>query len=126
MRKNRQNNDHVIIAIPLTEGHPSRFLGRCDRLAIFEVDKRNKKILYQSVHQAPPHEPGLLPSRLDYLGIDELLLTGEMGPLAERLLRQHGIGVVMNIPPKACEQIVWDYLNGEVTSTVGGGYLDDD
>ena len=125
MRKNRQNNDHVINAIPLTEGHPSRLLGRCDRLAIFEVDKRNKKVLYQSVHQAPPHEPGLLPSRLDYLGIDELLLTGEMGPLAERLLRQHGIGVVMNIPPKTCEQIVWDYLNGEVTSTVGG-CLDDD
>lgn len=117
MRKNCQNNDHVMIVIPLTKGHPSRLLGECDRLAIFEVDKRNKKVLYQSVHQAPPHEPGLLPSRLDYLGIDELLLTGEMGPLAERLLRQHGIGVVTNIPPKTCQQIVWDYLNGEVRST---------
>lgn len=126
MRKNRQNNDHVIIAIPLTAGHPSRFLGGCDRLAIFEVDKRSKKVLYQSVHQAPPHEPGLLPSRLDNLGIDELLVTGEMSPLAERLLREHGIGVVMSIPPKTREQIVGDYLNGEVTSTVGGGHLDDD
>jgi predicted Fe-Mo cluster-binding NifX family protein len=116
MRKTRQSNDHAIIAIPLTKGNTSRFLGKCDELAIFEVDKRNKKVLYESIHQAPPHEPGLLASRLDYLGIDELLLTGEMGPLAERLLRQHGIGVVMNIPLKTCEQIVWDYLNGESTS----------
>ena len=117
MRKNRQNNDHVIIAIPLTEGHPSRFLGKCDELAIFEVDKRNKKVLYESAHQAPPHEPGLLPSLLNYLGIDELLLTGGMGPLAERLLKQNGIGVVTNIPLETREQIVQGYLKGELTAT---------
>ena len=112
MRKNRQNNDHVMIVIPLTEGRPSRFLGKCDQLAIFEVDKRNKKVLYESVHQAPPHEPGLLPSCLDRLGVD-VLLTGEMGPLAVKLFKQEGIDVVMNIPPKAYMQIVRDYLNGE-------------
>ena len=125
MRKIRQNNDHLMIVIPLTEGHPSRFLGKSDELAIFEVDKRNKKVLYESVHQSPPHEPGLLPSLLDSLGIDELLLAGGMGPLAERLLRQHGIGVVMNIPPTTREQIVRDYLSGELTTTVGGCLHDD-
>ena len=81
MRKTRQNNDHAIIAIPLTQGQPSRFLGQCGELAIFQIDTQNKKVLYESVHQAPPHEPGLLPSFLAYLGIDELLLTAEMGPL---------------------------------------------
>ncbi|NQU25175.1 MAG: hypothetical protein HQ567_28135 [Candidatus Nealsonbacteria bacterium] len=81
MRKIRQNNDHSMIAIPLTQGHPSRFLGKC---------------------------------------IDELLLIGEMGPLAERLFKQNGIGVVMNIPLETRGQIVQSYLNGELTSTVGG------
>ena len=125
MQKTGQNNDHSIIAIPLTQGQPSCFLGKCDDLVIVEVDKRRKKVLFESVHKAPPHEPGLLPSLLDYLGIDELLLTGEMGTLAERLLRQYGIGVVMNIPPKTRGQIVRDYLNGELTSTVGGCLNDD-
>ena len=37
MRKTRQSNDHAIIVISMTKGHPSRFLGRCDKLAIFEV-----------------------------------------------------------------------------------------
>ena len=125
MRTTRQSNNHSIVVIPLTEGHPSRFLGKCDELAIFEVDKQNKNILFESVHKAPPHEPGLLPDLLDYLGIDELLLTGEMGTLAERLLRQHGIGVVTNIPPKTREQIVWDYLSGESTLPVSGFLYDD-
>ena len=122
MWKNRQNNDHLMIVIPLTEGHPSRFLGKCDELAIFEVHKRNKQVLYESVHRAPPHEPGLLPSRLSELGVD-VLMAGEMGPLAEKLLKQERIRVLMNVPRKAPAQTVRDYLNGELTT---GDCLRDD
>ena len=120
MRTTRRRYNRSIIAIPLTQGQPSLWLGRCDELAIFQVDQQKKAILFESVHQAPPHEPRLLPALLEYLGIDELLLAGEMGPLAERLLRQLGIRVVMNIPPREREQIVRDYLSGQVASTAGG------
>jgi len=120
VRTTRQRYNRSIIAIPLTRGQPSRWLGSCDELAIVQVDKQKKIILFESVHRAPPHEPGLLPTFLDNLGIDELLLAGEMGPLAGRLLGQLGIRVVMNIQPRAREQIVRDYLSGQVMSTAGG------
>ena len=114
MLTTRQNNDHLMIVVPLSEGHPSRLLGTCDELAIFEVDARSKKVLYESVHKAPPHEPGLLPSRLHQLGVD-VVLAGEMGHLARRLLDQAGISVVTNVPPKTPAQLVREYLGGELT-----------
>ena len=115
MPETRQNNDHLMIAVPLSGGELSCFLGKCDELAIFEVDRRDKKVLYESIHEAPPHEPGLLPSRLNQLGID-VMLTGEMGLLAQRLLKQSGVGVVTNVLPKPLAQIVQDYLNGQLTT----------
>jgi len=115
MLETGQTNDHLIIAIPLSGGELSGFLGNCDELAIFQVDKRRKKVLYESIHEAPPHEPGLLPSRLNQLGID-VMLAGELGQLARRLLKQKGISVVTNVPPKPPAQIVWDYLSGKLTA----------
>jgi predicted Fe-Mo cluster-binding NifX family protein len=114
MQANRQNNDHLMIVIPLSEGRPSRLLGACDELALFEVDARKKRVLYESVHKAPPHEPGLIPSRLRQLGVD-VVLAGEMGHLARRMFSQAGIGVVTNVPPKAPGQLVHEYLNGQLT-----------
>jgi len=125
MRENRQNNDHLMIAVPLTQGRPSGFLGECDELAIFEVDKRTKKVLYESVHQAPPHVPGLIPSRLHQLGVD-VLLTGEMGPLARRLLMKEGLGIVVKTPPETLAQTVRDYLNGEMAEGDASGTADHD
>jgi len=113
MQSRRQNNDHLMIVVPLLKGRLSRLLGACDQLAIFEVDARNKTVLYESVHKAPPHEPGLLPSRLRQLGVD-LVLAGEMGHLARRLLEQAGMGVVMNVPPKTPAQLVREYLGSEL------------
>lgn len=102
---------HLLIAIPLAGGTSTPLLGKCDQLAIFQVDRRDKKVLYESVHQAPPHEPDLLPLRLDQLGVD-VVLTGEMGNMARELFERRGIAVVLNVPPKAPAQIVRDYLNG--------------
>ena len=114
MQAGRQNNDHLILGIPLSQGQASRLLGACDKLAIVEVDAQAKRVLYESVHKAPPHEPGQLPSRLHQLGVD-VLLAGEMGHLARRLLEQAGIGVVMNVPSKTPRQLVRAYLGGELT-----------
>jgi predicted Fe-Mo cluster-binding NifX family protein len=114
MQKGRQNNDHLIVGIPLSGGQPGRLLGACDRLAIYEVNAQNKRVLHESVHKAPPHEPGLLPARLRQLGVD-VVLAGEMGALARRLLKQAGIRVVMNVPPGTSAQLVREYLSGKLT-----------
>jgi len=102
---------HLLIAIPLAGGASTPLLGKCDQLAIFQVDRRDKKVLYESVHQAPPHEPGLLPLRLGQLGVD-VVLTGGMGDMARELFEQRGITVVLNVPSKAPTQLVQDYLSG--------------
>ena len=115
MPETRQNNDHLMIAIPLSGGELSRFLGTCDELAIFEIDTRRKHVLYESVHKAPPHEWGLLPSRLHQLGVD-VILAGEMGRLAQELLKQKGIGIVMNVPPKTPATIISDFLGGKLAT----------
>jgi predicted Fe-Mo cluster-binding NifX family protein len=103
-----------MIVVPLSQGRPSRLLGTCDALAIFQVDASSKRVLYESVHKAPPHDPGLLPSRLHQLGVD-VVLAGDMGHLARRLLDEAGISVVVNVPPKMPAQLVREYLGGELT-----------
>ena len=90
-------------------------LGKCDKLAIYQVDQQSKRVLYESIHEAPPHEPGELPVRLRQLGVD-LVLTGEMGSMARELFRQEGIDVVMNVPPAAPVQIVADFLEGKLAT----------
>ena len=110
-----QESRHLIIAIPLAEGNPARMLGKCDKLAIFQVDQQSKKVLYESIHEAPPHEPGELPSRLHQLGID-VVLAGEMGKMARDLFQQKGIDVVMNVPPETPAQLVADFLDGKLAT----------
>ncbi len=110
-----QQHRHLMIAIPLTKGSPARMLGKCDKVAIFQVDRHGKRVLYESIHEAPPHEPGQLPLRLHQLGID-VVLTGEMGKMARAFFQQEGIAVVLNIPPKTPAQIVSDFLEGKLTT----------
>jgi len=90
-------------------------LGKCDKVAIFQVDAQSKKVLYESVHEAPPHEPGQLALRLDQLGID-VVLTGEMGKMARDFFQQKGIAVIPNVPLKPPAQIVSDFLDGKLTT----------
>ena len=105
---------HLIIAIPLAGGSPANMLGNCDTVAIFQVDPQSKRVLYESVHEAPPHEPGQLPLRLDQLGID-VVLTNQMGKMAQDLFEQKGIAVVLNVRSNTPAEIVSDFLEGKLS-----------
>jgi len=111
------DNRHRMIAIPLTRGVPTRLLGECDKLAIFQVDERRKRVLYESIHQMPSLAPGLLPLRLDRLGVD-VVLARAAGEAARELLGHYGIAVVLDVPSKAPSEIIWDYLNGQLPSAL--------
>ena len=111
------NSRHRMIAIPLTRGVPTRLLGECDKLAIFQVDERQKRVLYESIHQVPSLAPGLLPLRLDRLGVD-VVLARAAGEAARELLGHYGIAVVLDVPSKAPSEIIWDYLNGQLPSAL--------
>ena len=112
-----RDSRHRLIAIPLTRGAPAHLLGECDQLAIFQVDERDKRVLYESIHQIPPIAPGLLPLRLDRLGV-EVVLACAAGEAARELLEQYGIAVVQDVPAKAPAAIIRDYLDGEIPAAV--------
>ena len=110
-----QQHRHLMIAIPLFRGDPARMLGQCDKVQIFQIDWQEKKVLYESIHEAPPHDPGQLPLRLDQLGID-VILTGEMGRMAQNFFEKKGIAVVLNVQAGTPTQIVSDFMDGKLTA----------
>jgi hypothetical protein len=105
---------HLMLAIPLTHGAPAALLRECDQLAIFQVDRQDRKVLYQSVHQAIPAEHDRLPLRLDRLGVD-VVLTRSARKMSRERFEEHGIAVVQNVPSKPPSELVREYLNGEIS-----------
>jgi predicted Fe-Mo cluster-binding NifX family protein len=63
------------------------------------------------MHQAPPHEPGLLPRWLHERGAD-VIIAGGMGQRAQQLFAQSGMTVVVGAPAETPEQLASAYLSG--------------
>ena len=101
------------IAIPMTAGCLSAHFGHCEEFAIVEVDDAKKEIIGKTMHPAPPHEPGFLPSWLHSLGAN-MIIAGGMGQRAQLLFAQNDIAVVVGASPVAAEQLVTDYLVGNL------------
>jgi len=99
------------IAIPVAQGRLSAHFGHSEQFAILEVDSQNQNVFKQSMHDAPPHEPGLLPRWLHELGAD-VIIAGGMGPRARQLFEQNGIAVVVGAPADTPEQLATAYLAG--------------
>jgi len=105
------------IAIPVSQGRLSAHFGHCEEFAIIEADEQSKSILDESVHEAPPHEPGLLPRWLHGLGA-EVIIAGGMGQRAQQLFAQNGITVVVGAPADTPGQLASAYLNGTLQAGV--------
>lgn len=105
------------IAIPVSQGRLSAHFGHCEEFAILEADEQSKSILDESMHEAPPHEPGLLPRWLHELGA-EVIIAGGMGQRAQQLFAQNGITVVVGAPADTPGKLVSAYLNGTLQAGV--------
>jgi predicted Fe-Mo cluster-binding NifX family protein len=99
------------IAIPLTGGRLSPHFGHCERFALVEVDAAARRILHQEDVEAPPHQPGLLPSWLAQRGAT-VILAGGMGQRAQDLCAAQGIQVVVGAPVERPEHLVAQFLAG--------------
>jgi predicted Fe-Mo cluster-binding NifX family protein len=99
------------IAIPLVAGCLSMHFGHCEEFAVLEVDEQTKKVLSTSVHQAPPHEPGVLPNWLHQLGVN-VIIAGGMGRRAQQLFAQKDIRVVIGARNETPDRLVSGYLSG--------------
>ena len=101
----------MTIAIPLANGRLAAHFGHCERFALVDVDHSTRTVRGFSLVDAPPHEPGLLPSWLHQRGVDTVI-AGGMGRRAQQLFAQCGVGVLVGAPAETPETLVSAYLNG--------------
>ena len=106
-----RENHRMKIAIPVADGRLSAHFGHCEAFAIFEADQQAKEVASKSMHEAPPHEPGLLPRWLHELGAD-VIISGGMGQRAQELFAENGITVVVGAPAETPEELASAYLSG--------------
>lgn len=97
------------IAIPLADGKLAMHFGHCERFALVDADPSSKTILKREDLQAPPHEPGLLPTWLGERGAT-VIIAGGMGQRAQALFEQRGIQVVVGASSDTPENLVHAFL----------------
>jgi predicted Fe-Mo cluster-binding NifX family protein len=85
--------------------------GHCERFALIDLDQTEKRVIAREDIEAPPHQPGLLPSWLAERGANLIIASG-MGQRAQGLFAEQGIRVVVGAPPETPEKLVSDYLAG--------------
>jgi predicted Fe-Mo cluster-binding NifX family protein len=111
MTHTQKETGHMNIAVPVAQGQLSAHFAHAEEFAILEAEEGGKEVLKKTVHEAPPHQPGLLPRWLHELGAD-VIIAGGMGQRAQQLFAQSGITVVVGAPADTPEQLATAYLNG--------------
>ena len=106
-----EENHPVKIAVPVTGGRLSAHFGHCEAFAILETNPDGTEVVSKSMHEAPPHEPGLLPRWLHERGAN-VIIAGGMGQRAHQLFVENGITVVVGAPAETPEQLASAYLSG--------------
>jgi predicted Fe-Mo cluster-binding NifX family protein len=101
------------IAIPVENNQLFPHFGHCPSFALIEVDDQAKNIVLRTDVEAPPHEPGFLPSWLAERGVN-LVLAGGIGARAVELFSKNGIQVIVGVPLASPEALVSDFLSGKL------------
>ncbi len=109
-----------VIAVPADNGAISVHFGHCPYFAVYVVENQN--IVEEKTLDAPPHQPGLLPTWLKERGITDIIACG-MGQKAIDLFAQQEINVIVGVSPnKTIDTLVKEYLKGALSG--GGNYCD--
>jgi ATP-binding protein involved in chromosome partitioning len=111
-KNDKEKNNKMRIAIPLTADALSSHFGHCEQFAIIDVDT-GRNINHYELLEPPQHEPGVLPRWLAGLQV-ELVIAGGMGQRAQQLFEQNGIKVICGAPQAGPKKLVEQYLNNEL------------
>ena len=109
----KKGDKEMRIAIPLAQGNLSLHFGHCDEFAIFDIDDNTKKVISRKDETPPGHEPGVLPRWLHENNVS-VIIAGGMGQRAQQLFEQNKIAVVIGAADNAPEQLVLQYLTGQL------------
>lgn len=100
-----------LIAVPSSHGMLDAHFGHCHQFALLSVE--DDKIISETVINAPPHEPGLLPKFLAEKGVTDVI-AGGMGNRAIQLFNQHQVNVFVGAPKQTPVEIATGFLNGSL------------
>jgi len=106
----------VKIAIPLAGGKLSQHFGHCDQFSFFTVE--DQKILGSELLSPPEHVPGSFPKWVKEEGAS-VVIAGGMGRRAVDLFKEAGVEVVSGALCEDPQEIVEQYLKGELEATGG-------
>jgi predicted Fe-Mo cluster-binding NifX family protein len=110
---NDKNGETMKVAIPLAGGRLSAHFGHCEQFAIVGVNSETQEITGQELLTPPAHEPGVLPQWLAEMDVN-MIIAGGMGQRAQQLFAQNGIEVLCGAPEADPDQLVAQYLQGEL------------
>ncbi|WP_159517846.1 NifB/NifX family molybdenum-iron cluster-binding protein [Sunxiuqinia indica] len=99
------------IAIPTENGVLSTHFGHCKHFTLIEV--KNDSIGNETVVEAPPHEPGLLPKWLAERGVTEII-SGGIGQKAVNLFKSNNIIIHAGAPNKPANELVRDLIDNRL------------
>ena len=105
--KQKSSPDAKLIAVPVSGGKLAAHFGHCEQFAFIETD--NNKIIGTEMRTPPAHEPGVIPQWLHDQGAN-VLIVGGMGEMAQGLLREKGIEVIIGAPMDSPESLANQYL----------------
>ena len=100
-----------LIAVPSSNGILDEHFGHCRQITLLSVE--DDKIISESIIDAPPHEPGLLPKFLAEKGVSDVI-AGGMGNMAIELFNQQKVNVFVGAPKQAPKEITTGFLNGSL------------
>ncbi|RKX59405.1 MAG: dinitrogenase iron-molybdenum cofactor [Thermodesulfobacteriota bacterium] len=103
------------VAIAVENGYVAQHFGRCPGFLI--VDIENGEIIKQEFVDNPgytAHQPGLVPSFLQNLGVD-VIIAGGMGPRAIMMLESAGIKPILGVTGKV-EDVLTQFIAGNLKS----------
>jgi len=105
--KKKSLPDAKLIAVPVSGGKLAAHFGHCEQFAFIETD--NNKIIGTEMRTPPAHEPGVIPQWLHDQGAN-VLIVGGMGEMAQGLLREKGVEVIIGAPMDSPESLANQYL----------------
>ncbi len=101
------------IVIPVSDGKLDPHFGHCRSFSLMDVDRDAGTVIANTLVEAPPHEPGVLPAWLAEQGAN-LVLAGGMGSRAIQLFNDQGVEVIVGVPQLDPESLVHAYIAGEI------------
>ncbi len=86
--------------------------GHTRQFALIAVEE--KRIVSDTVIDAPPHQPGTFPRFLSEIGVTDVIVGG-IGPQAVNIFKANNIRVHIGARQKKADELVNDYLNNKLT-----------